>query len=416
MKVAVIGTGISGLVTAYLLCEDYEVTVFEANAYVGGHTRTVQVETDEGAYAVDTGFIVFNEANYPNFSRLLKRLSVDSQPSDMSFSVQCQNTGLEYRGTSLNSIFAQRRNLLRPTFYRMLRDIARFSRDAKAILGNGHHRTTLAEYVRTHGYSQEFLHRFLVPMGAAIWSASPERMKNFPIRYLVQFFDHHRFLSLNGMPEWRTVAGGSKRYVDKIIRPFEHGIRLNCPVRLVRRFPDRVEVSFAAGQSESFDHVVMATHSNQALAMLADPSPAEREILGAMPYQENDVVLHTDSRLLPRTKRARASWNYHVLAEANTGPAVTYYMNMLQNIRSPHHFNVTLNRTDAIASEKILDQTRFDHPVYTLESVAAQKREAEINGVNRTYYCGAYWGHGFHEDGVKSALRVCHHFGKSLAS
>jgi predicted NAD/FAD-binding protein len=416
MKVAVIGTGISGLVTAYLLSEDHEITVFEANRYVGGHTRTVRVEKEEGRYAVDTGFIVFNEPNYPNFSKLLKRLGVDSQPSNMSFSVQCQNTGLEYRGTSLNSIFAQRRNLLRPSFHRMLLDIGRFSRNAKAILGNGHHRTTLAEYVRTHGYSEEFLHRFLIPMGAAIWSASAERLMDFPIRYLVQFFDHHRFLSLNGMPEWRTITGGSQRYVDEIIRPFQNRIRLNCPVRLVRRFPDRVEVGFADGQRDTFDRIVIATHSDQALAMLADPSPAEREILGAMPYQENDVVLHTDTRLLPRTKRARASWNYHVLEEPQAGAAVTYYMNMLQNIPGPHHFNVTLNRTNAVASERILDQTRFHHPVYALQSVDAQKREAEINGVNRTYYCGAYWGYGFHEDGVKSALRVCRHFGKSLAS
>lgn len=415
MKVAIIGTGISGLVTAYLLSEDHDITVFEANGYVGGHTRTVGVETDEGSHAIDTGFIVFNEPNYPNFSKLLKRLDVSSQPSNMSFSVQCQRTGLEYRVTTLNSIFAQRRNLLRPSFHRMLFDIGRFHRNAKTILGNGYGRTTLEEYVATHGYSQEFLDRFLVPMGAALWSASAERMKDFPIRYLVQFFDHHRFLSLNGMLEWRTVTGGSQRYVDKIIRPFAERIRLHSPVRRVRRSPDRVEIQSAAGGRETFDRVVIATHSNQALNMLADPTPAEREILGSMPYQENEAALHTDTRLLPRNERARASWNYQVVPEPRAGASVTYYMNMLQNIQSRHDFSVTLNTTDAIAPETILDRTRFDHPIYTLESVEAQGRVAEISGVNRTHYCGAYWGYGFHEDGVKSALRVCRDFGKSLS-
>lgn len=414
MKIAVIGTGISGMVAAYLLSEEHDITVFEANDYVGGHTNTVAVNTEQGTYAVDTGFIVFNEWTYPNFTTLLRRLSVATQPSTMSFSVKCEQSGLEYNGTSLNALFAQRRNLLRPSFHRMLVDILRFNRVAPQLLLQGDDNTTLGDYLQAYHYSTAFVEHYLIPMGAAIWSADPQQMWQVPARFFIRFFHHHGMLTVSRRLQWRVIKGGSQQYVRALIQPYRQRIRLRCPVQAVTRSGDAVMVKSPGSEPERFDQVVLATHSDQALALLTDPSEQERVILGALPYQKNEVVLHTDTTLLPRTPRAWASWNYHRLQAPQGQVAMTYNMNLLQSLQAQQTFCVTLNRTTAIAPSTILRTLTYHHPVYTVRGIAAQKQYASINGVNRTYFCGAYWGNGFHEDGVNSALAAGQRFGKGL--
>jgi uncharacterized protein len=414
MKFAVIGGGVSGLTAAYLLSQRYPVTLFEASPRLGGHTHTVLVDAPEGRKAVDMGFIVFNEKNYRGFTKLLGRLAVETQPSEMSFSVSSVETGLEYRATSLDSVFAQRTNLFRPSFHRMLRDIVRFNGSARDLLHsmNGDN-PTLEELVTRGNYSRRFLEHYLVPMGSAIWSADPEQMLSFPARYLLQFFANHGFLETTDPLPWRTVKGGSQSYVDVIVKPFADGIRLRAPVRAVRRFPAYVEISTDEG-TERFDHVIIASHSDQALRMLADPTPREKAVLGAIRYQSNETVLHTDRTLLPRRKKAWASWNYMVPKEPTGRVNVTYYSNRLQSIQSETDFLVTLNRTHDIQPESLLEWREFHHPIYDFPAVDAQKKVSEVSGSNRTSYCGAYWGFGFHEDGVQSALAATRPFGVSL--
>lgn len=420
MKIAIVGTGISGMVAAYLLHRDHEITVFEAGDHIGGHTNTVDVPVEGRRHAIDTGFIVFNDWTYPNFMALLQKLSVESQPSDMSFGVKCERTGLEYNGTSLNTLFAQRRNLLRPSFYRMIRDILRFNRESSELLTLPEPGPSLGSYLETHRYSREFSEHYMVPMGAAIWSASHENMWKFPARYLVQFFKNHGMLSVDERPTWRVITGGSRRYAEKLIAPFHHRIHLNSPVESMTRFPGYVEIRAKMQGCDyralRFDHAIIATHSDQALSILADPSPTEKEVLGAIHYQENEAVLHTDTSLLPKRKLAWAAWNYHLLGDQPDRAVLTYHMNKLQSLTAPCEFCVTLNHTHAINPATILRRITYHHPVYSPEAVAAQERHAEINGVNRTSYCGAYWGFGFHEDGVNSALAVCKPFGKDLSS
>lgn len=420
MKIAIVGTGISGMVAACLLHQDHEITVFEAADYIGGHTNTLEVQLDGRTYAVDTGFIVFNDWTYPNFVRLLNRLGVASQPSDMSFSVKCERTGLEYNGTNLNRLFAQRRNLLRPSFYRMVRDILRFNQESPELLDRSDPGPSLGCYLEARQYSKAFIDHYIVPMGAAIWSAGHRTMRDFPARYLVQFFKNHGMLSLDERPTWRVVRGGSQRYAEKLVAPFRDRVLLNSPVQSISRFPNHVEIRAHVNnrdyRSMRFDHVIIASHSDQALSMLADPSPAEKDVLGAIRYQENEAVLHTDAALLPRRKLAWAAWNYHLLLDQPDRAVLTYHMNRLQSLVAPHEFFVTLNHAAAIDPAKILKSIIYHHPVYSPEAVAAQKRHGEISGPNRTSYCGAYWGYGFHEDGVKSALAVCRRFGKDLSS
>jgi predicted NAD/FAD-binding protein len=420
MRIAIIGTGISGMLAAYLLHRDHEITVFEAANYIGGHTNTIEVRLDGLTYAVDTGFVVFNDWTYPNFIQLLTQLGVESQASDMSFSVTCERTGLEYNGTSLNTLFAQRRNLLRPSFYRMIRDILRFNRESLSLLDQPEPGPSLGLYLEAQRYSREFIGHYIVPMGAAIWSASHETMWRFPARYLVEFFKNHGMLSVDERPTWRVIKGGSQQYAEKLVAPFRHRIHLNSPVESMGRFPDYVELRSKVDGRDyralQFDHVIIATHSDQALSMLADPSPTEKEVLGAIRYQENEAVLHTDTSLLPKRKLAWAAWNYHLLGAQPDRAVLTYHMNKLQGLSAPCEFCVTLNHTQAINPATILRRITYHHPVYSPEMVAAQKRHGEINGVSRTSYCGAYWGYGFHEDGVKSALAVCRSFGKDLSS
>jgi predicted NAD/FAD-binding protein len=414
MKIAIIGGGISGLTTAHLLCGDHDITVFEANDYPGGHTNTLDVTHDGTNYAVDTGFIVFNERTYPNFITLLARLGVSSQPSVMSFSVTCQKTGLQYRASNLDSFFAQRRNLLNLPFWRMLLEILRFNRLSTELYGSGDFGLSLGEYLHANGYSPLFIEKFLIPMGAAIWSADPTQFLSFPAAAFVQFFTNHGMLNVVDQPVWRVIKGGSRQYVEPLIRPFRDRIRLSTPIERVQRFHDRVTITPCGSVPEDFDHVVLACHSDQALGMLVDPSDSERELLGALPYQRNDTVLHTDSRLLPSIPKARASWNCLLPRRQQHSVVLTYWMNLLQTISAPVNFCVTLNSPEAIDPDAIIRRLVYHHPVYSKAAFEAQKRRDEISGVNRTSYCGAYWSWGFHEDGVKSALAVCRQFGKGL--
>jgi uncharacterized protein len=414
MRIAIIGTGIAGMTSAHLLSEDHEVVVFESNDYVGGHTNTVDVSLNGQQYAVDTGFIVFNEKTYPNFVKLMKRLGVSWQNSVMSFSVQCEKTGLEFSPSTLNSLFIQRRNLLRPSFYRMLWDIMHFKRDSEALLESDDYKMTLTEFLTGKGYSQAFVQHFIIPMGEAVWSADPVKFNEFPARYFAQFFKNHGFLNVKDQPQWLTVKGRSRQYIKPITQPYADQIRLNCPVASVRRYPDYVEIQPQNEVAEKFDQVVIATHSDQALALLDDPTDIEKNILGVIPYQENQAVLHCDESLLPSKKAAWASWNYHIPKEDLGRVAVTYDMNILQSIGAPRELCVSLNLAKAIDPARIYREMIYHHPAYDPQSLAARHSHPEINGINRTYYAGAYWGYGFHEDGVTSALEVTKHFGKIL--
>lgn len=429
MKVAIVGTGISGLVCAHLLQHRHDLTVFEAGSYVGGHTNTVSVELPEDAggpaesHAVDTGFIVHNDRNYPNFVKLMDQLGVATQDSEMSFSVSDPRIGLEYRGTNLNTLYAQRSNLARPWFHRMLVDILRFNRAARRLLDDrgeqAGHDVSLADLLAAGHYSAAFVDRFLIPLGASIWSADPETFTRFPAAAYARFMDNHGLLQLAGMPQWRTVTGGSQRYVDALIAPLSDRIRLHAPVRKIVRRHDgeggiEIELMSPTYGLEHFDRVILACHSDQALALLSDADDREQAILGAIAYQPNVATLHTDERFLPRNPRARASWNYHLGASGERAAALTYWMNRLQSIDSRHQLLVTLNRHDEIDPGRVLGRFDYDHPVFDAAAMQAQTRRHEIQGRNGTFFAGAYWGYGFHEDGVRSGLDVCRYFGATL--
>jgi predicted NAD/FAD-binding protein len=414
MRVAVVGAGVSGLVVAHLLHQAHEVAVFEANSYAGGHTHTVRVDTPNETHQLDTGFMVFNDRNYPNFERLLVRLGVGWQSSTMSFSVSDGVGDFEYSSASPNGLFAKRGHLLTPWFHRMVADLARFNRAARDLLSDRAPEVSLREWLGHHRFSPAFIERLIVPQVSAVWSAAPRQMWSFPARFLAEFFDNHGMLSFRGRPRWRTVCGGSASYVEALTRPLSERLRLGTPVQAVTRDGDHVLVKPQGGEAERFDEVVLATHSDQALALLTDANDREHEILGAIPYQPNEVVLHSDARMLPRRRRAWASWNYHLLPEPKGVATVTYHMNRLQSLRAQQEFCVTLNHSERIDPARIIRRISYAHPVFTEAGVKAQARVAEIDGRNRTHFCGAYWGWGFHEDGVVSALRVGERFGARL--
>ncbi len=409
LKIAIIGSGIAGNTIAHYLHAKHDITVFEAESHIGGHTHTHQVQHEGKTVNVDTGFIVFNDRTYPHFINLLNELNVAWQPSSMSFSVRCENTGLEYNGTSLNSLFAQRINLFKPSFHRMIRDILRFNKTSLELLADGNE-IKLGDYLRQGNYSQQFIDQYIVPMGAAIWSTDAKQMLSFPARFFVRFFHHHGMLTVNDRPEWRTISGGSASYVYALTAPFKHKIRLNTPVESVRRLKTSVRVKPINGEEEKFDFVFFACHSDQALKMLLDKTAEETQILGAIPYQENTIFLHHDINLMPKRKLAWAAWNYHVTNPASNKVAVTYNMNILQGLQSVEPLLVTLNHTHDIHPDKVIKRLTYMHPVYTLAGAAAQARHSEISGINRTAYAGAYWRNGFHEDGVVSALEALKHF------
>jgi predicted NAD/FAD-binding protein len=415
MKIAIIGSGIAGNVIAHRLHREHDITVYEAGDHIGGHTHTHSVEQAERQYAVDTGFIVFNNRTYPNFVALLDELGVASQESSMSFSVRCEASGLEYNGTTLNSLFAQRRNILRPSFLGMVRDILRFNREARDLLRVAGDEPPLGEVLARGRYGRAFIEHYIVPMGAAVWSTDPESMLGFPARFFVRFLDNHGMLTVNDRPRWRTICGGSARYVEKLTAPFRDRIRLRTRVEWVRRLPGSVIIKAQGHESARFDAAFLACHSDDALALLTDPSAAEREVLGAIPYQDNQAVLHTDSRLLPRKRLAWAAWNYHAVPQHRGPVALTYNMNILQRLDAPTPFLVTLNRADAIDPACIIKRIHYRHPLFTPASVAAQARQREVNGPLRTYYCGAWWRNGFHEDGVVSALDALSQFERDHA-
>ncbi|RRJ83835.1 NAD(P)/FAD-dependent oxidoreductase [Aestuariirhabdus litorea] len=415
MRIAIVGTGISGLTAAYLLHQEHEITLFEGASRIGGHTATMNVSVGNRDYAIDTGFIVYNDWTYPHFIRLMERIGVHSQATEMGFSVSCEQTGLEYSGNSFNTLFAQRRNLLRLDHWRMLRDIVRFNREAKVHLLEGRisSQLSLGDYLHSHDYSRAFRDFYLIPMGAAIWSSGRQHMLDFPALFFLRFFNNHGLLNINDRPQWRVIKGGSSAYLSPLIASFRDRIHLSCPVTSITRSSDGVLLRHAEGEAH-FDQVIIASHSDQALALLADPSPLEKQILGAIPYLDNEVILHTDTRQLPHNQATWSSWNYRLKAgpqDQDNLPVLTYNMNILQGIDSETTFCVTLNDTGTIDPTQILGRYTYAHPQFSIAGIDAQQQWRSINGVQRTWFCGAYWGNGFHEDGVSSGLRVAQALG-----
>jgi predicted NAD/FAD-binding protein len=419
MKVAIVGSGIAGLTAAHYLHPQHDITVFEQAAHIGGHANTVAVREGDRELALDTGFLVYNERTYPNFTRLLRELRVATQPSSMSFSVQCVRCKLEYCSHTLRGLFARRDQIFRPRFHRMLFEIWRFNRLGAAWLRSPHREAmTLGGFLRRNGLSREFVRHYVTPMASAIWSATTADTEKLPLEFFLRFFDNHGLLSLSNQPEWRTISGGSREYVRALTQRFATRIHVDRPVRTLRRLPEGVRVTTGDGATLAFDKVVVATHSDQALRLLADPSPEEAQALRRLRYQQNDAVLHTDRRLLPRTRSAWASWNYHMESCERLESAVpmTYYLNSLQALDSPIPYCVTLNDRGRIQPDKIIRRIAYEHPVYTLESLEAQRRLKALSGMRHTYYCGAYLGFGFHEDGVNAGLDVVRSVAASRAA
>lgn len=405
MKIAIVGSGISGLTTALLLNKKHDVTVFEAADWIGGHTHTIPIQEDDETIWIDTGFIVCNDKNYPNFIKLMKLIDVTLQKTNMSFSVRAEKVNLEYNGSSINGLFAQRKNIVNPKFLFMIKDIFRFNRMAKKFISHGFSEMTFGDFIAPLSLKNFCIEYYLLPMVSAIWSSSVKEALKMPAWFVCQFLENHGMLNINCRPQWYTILGGSYVYVKKISTILKNRIQTSNPVKAILRIENGVQL-LTLNQQENFDKVVIATHSDQALQLLADPSAAENEILSNMRYNKNEVVLHTDIKVLPRTPRAWASWNYHIKNKEKASCLVTYNMNMLQNLNAKKTYCVSLNQTDSIEPSKILETFQYDHPIYDILSKNTQERLSEINGINNTYYCGAYWGSGFHEDGVNSGLNV----------
>ncbi|MEF8793090.1 NAD(P)/FAD-dependent oxidoreductase [Thiohalorhabdus sp.] len=411
-RIAVVGAGVSGLVAADRLSRHHQVTLFEAESRPGGHTHTVTVDAAEGPHRVDTGFIVFNPANYPRFTALLDELGIGSRPSEMSFSVRCDRTGVEWAGAdSLNRVFGQRRNLVRPGFYRLLADLVRFAPAARAVAAEPDDHRTVGQFVAENRFGRSFVDHYLLPLGAALWSCPTGRFAEFPIRFVAEFLANHGMLEpLGARPQWRTVVGGSDRYVDALLARFPGGLRLGTPIRRVHRSEQEVVVARQDGGSECFDEVVLACHADQALGLLDRPTETEQKVLGAFPYEANEAVLHTDTSVLPRAQRTWAAWNYRRPAVGEDGVSVTYNMNILQGLAAREVYCVTLNEGGEVTSDRIIARMTYHHPLFTSERARAQARHPDLLRAHRTSFCGAYWGYGFHEDGVRSALAVADAF------
>lgn len=411
-RVAVIGAGIAGMAAAYYLSRRHDVWLFEREPRLGGHTHTVVVESSQGPLPVDTGFIVHNTETYPNLIRLFDELGVQTQPSDMSFSVSCHRCGFEFSSRGVKGFFAQRRNLARPGHYRLLSEILRFNRRAPQLLTSPEGMAlTLREYLDRNRFSQGFRERYLYPMASAVWSTSAERIGDFPAATLVRFFHNHGMLRVGKAPEWRFVRNGSHTYIGPLTRPYRSRIVTDARLVAVRREAEGIELRFQNRPALRFDEVVFACNAPRALALLDSPTPAERDVLECFRVSRNPATLHTDSFLLPRRRHARASWNYHLGARGHEGVAVTYHMNRLQSLPVREDYCVTLNPNGSVDPSRVLHKLVYEHPLYTLEAVRAQARWNEISGRNRTHFCGAYWFYGFHEDGLNSALRVARALG-----
>lgn len=414
MRIAVIGAGVSGLLAARLLATQHEVVLFEASSYLGGHANTVDVTIEGHSFSVDTGFMVFNDRTYPNFLRLLKLLNIVSQPSDMSFSVTCERTGLEYQGSSLAGLFAQRSNLWRTRFWGMISDILRFNRQANHFLSSADYATTLAEFLHKRSYSTIFCEKYLLPMTAAIWSCPPTAVQDFPAHFLLRFMQNHGLLQIRDRPRWKTIPGGSRRYIAALAAGLGERIRLNCPVQSVARGNDQILVETSGEGTESFDAVVMATHADTTLTLLVDAEEREQKLLSRFRFQQNRAVLHSDESWLPSRPSAWASWNYRITSAESQQTCVTYDLTRLQRSDSPRRILLTLNPCRVISPDKFWREFAYNHPIFTAEGILAQQRWSEINGARKTFYCGAYWGNGFHEAGVVSALAVAEQFGIKL--
>lgn len=415
-KIAIIGTGISGLTTAYLLSKKHHVTVFEKNSIIGGHTATVDVSLKQQDYAIDTGFIVFNNKTYPKFLALLSEIGIDKQETEMSFSVHNAKTGLEYNGHNLDSLFAQRRNIFRPKFWMLIKDILRFNKLCKSIYEQEsyHAGLTLGDFLTDNHFSQFFAEHYILPMGAAIWSSSLAQMEAFEFQFFVKFFYNHGLLNITDRPQWYVIPNGSRSYLTPLCQPFSHNIHVNANIKAITRTTNGITIQFDDAPEQYFDEVVIACHSDQALALLSDASDDESNVLSAMPYKANSVVLHTDTAMLPKRKKAWASWNYLLSDNREADASVTYNMNILQGIESTHTFCVTLNQKQAIEPSKILKEFTYHHPVFSLQSCQAQQQRELICGKRNTHFAGAYWHNGFHEDGVKSAIDVAKRFDCAL--
>ncbi len=415
-NIAVIGSGISGLTSAYLLSKQHQVTVFEKNDYIGGHTATKDIEVDGKCYAIDTGFIVYNERTYPNFIKLLNQLGITEQKTEMSFSVMNPSANLEYNGSTLNTLFAQRSNLFKPSFWRLILDILRFNKLCKALYEQDDIdvELTLGDFLKQHQFKPAFCQNYILPMGAAIWSSSLTEMTQFQLKFFVRFFYNHGLLDIQNRPQWFVIPGGSKQYIYPLIQSFENNIELNSQIKSITRTDTGVTLHFDDSEPRLFDEVIFACHSDQALNLLGDATPEEKAILSDMPYRNNQVVLHTDINLLPTRRLAWASWNYHLDSDLNRPACVTYNMNILQGLESDTTFCVTLNNSDHINPDKIINTFHYSHPVFNQQSLNAQQRRGEICGHNHTHFAGAYWHNGFHEDGVRSAVEVAERFGITL--
>lgn len=412
MRVAVIGSGISGLSAAWLLSRKHEVHLFEKDSRLGGHTHTHTIDTSLGPRQIDTGFIVHNDKTYPNLIRLFEELGLVREDSEMSWGVTGDRTGIEYSSLGLSGFFASRRRIFAPSQWLLLRDILRFNREAADLLRSGRaERLTLGEFVEERGYSQIFRDYYLYPTVAAIWSTSPGKVLEFPAATLVRFFENHGLLTVNGHPQWKVLRGGSSVYVEKLIQPLGPNVHKGKAVVSVRRDSKRVMLKVDGEEELRFDQVVIAAHGPQALGMLSDASTLEREVLEAFRVSNNEAVLHTDVSVLPKRKAAWASWNYRIPEERGAPATLTYDMNRLQNLECTERYLVTLNSTERLDAGKILRRMNYQHPLYTLAAIRGQARWAEISGVNGVHFCGAYWFNGFHEDGYRSALRVAQSLG-----
>ena len=416
MRIAIIGGGISGMTAAYYLSREHDITLFEASDYVGGHANTAIVDDGNRSIPVDTGFIVFNEQNYPRLCKLFDELEVDSIDTDMSFSVHCESTGLEYNGTSLNKIFSQRRNIFNLSFLTMLKDINRFHKQAIQALNQGlDDKITVEEFAHKHAYSKAFVEHYLVPLGASLWSSPADRFRQFPMLFVIEFLNNHCMLQVNDRPQWKTVKGGSREYIKKLTKSYVNQIMLNQPVKHFKRCGNTVEVILKDNSHHEFDEVVVCCHSDQALRMLTDGDEVEQEILQCFQYQKNEAVLHTDTNILPNSNNAWASWNYRIPSKQIDHVSVTYNMNMLQSIESDQTYCVSLNQTQNIDKNKILKRIIYHHPQFSPGRSAAQSEHSKLIRHKGISYCGAYWGYGFHEDGASSAIRVCEAFDMEIS-
>jgi predicted NAD/FAD-binding protein len=411
-NIAIIGSGVSGLTAAYLLSKKHHVTVFEKEPIIGGHTATVDIEKSGEKFAIDTGFIVFNNKTYPNYLALLDEIGIGKQATEMSFSVHNCQTGMEYNGHNLNTLFAQRSNLFKPRFWLLVKEILRFNKLCKSIYEKDIYQPglTLGDFLKEHRFNVFFAEHYILPMGAAIWSSSLAQMEEFEFRFFVRFFHHHGLLNIQDRPQWYVIPEGSRSYLTPLCAPFEDDIHVNADILGITRQNDRVQLHFKNGFEQEFDEVVIACHSDQALALLSDPTEDEQNLLSAMPYSENSVVLHTDRRLLPDRRAAWASWNYQLSQDRAKPASVTYNMNILQGLETEHTFCVTLNQKQDIAPNSILREFTYYHPIFSSESIRAQQQRQLICGKQHTHFAGAYWHNGFHEDGVRSAVEVAERF------